>query len=90
MNQVSPCLYCGHIGYHVWAGGGGCPGAVPERERDAVASVYLQTLSEQNRRLSFALGRYVELCARAADALDKYGLSDDQKDLIAKLRKAAG
>jgi hypothetical protein len=29
------------------------------------------------------------LCTRAADALDKYGLSDDQKDLIAELRKAA-
>jgi hypothetical protein len=46
MNQASPCPYCGNIGYHMWAGGGGCPGAVSERERDAVAVVYLRAYAE--------------------------------------------
>jgi hypothetical protein len=31
----------------MWAGGGGCPGAVSERERDAVAAVYLLAYAER-------------------------------------------
>jgi O-acetyl-ADP-ribose deacetylase (regulator of RNase III) len=78
----------------MWAGAGGCPGAVSERERDAAAAAYLQTLSEQNRNLQFALARYVALCARAADALEGYAGQSGEYDkeafnLVAELRKAA-
>jgi hypothetical protein len=92
MNQAIPCPYCGNIGYHFWAGSGGCPGAVPERERDAAAAVLIQTLTEQTQGLRFVLGQYAVLCARAADALEKHDEMWGKplsRDLIAELRKAA-
>jgi hypothetical protein len=34
VNQAIPCPYCGKIGYHMWAGEGGCPGAeIQSKER---------------------------------------------------------
>jgi hypothetical protein len=96
VTQASPCPYCGVIGYHMWAGGGGCPGAVSERERDAAAALYLRALREENLRLQTAIGRYALLCGKAADALewDKDGWVLEGKakisSLIAELRKAAG
>jgi hypothetical protein len=46
----------------------------------------LKFLNQEERQ---TIDDLAKLCIRAADALDKYGLSDDQKDLIAELRKAA-
>jgi hypothetical protein len=98
MNQAIPCPYCGNIGYHMWAGSGGCPGAVPERERDAAAAVLIQSLTEQTQGLRFVLGQYALLCARAANALEEefgppndpaYGIKGPVHKLIGELRKAA-
>jgi hypothetical protein len=33
----------------MWAGGGGCPGAASERERDALAAAYLRAHAEAIR-----------------------------------------
>jgi hypothetical protein len=87
MTPTIPCPYCGCVGYHTWFEDGGCPGAVSERERDAVAALYLRTLTEENLKLQFAIGRYVILCGKAAEALA--GCTwQERDDLIAELRKA--
>jgi hypothetical protein len=92
VNQAIPCPYCGHIGYHMWAGGGGCPGAVSERERDAVAAVYLRAYAERIKLKDAEIERIKVLLRRAADALDNPRAGseslDDDYDLIILLRKA--
>jgi hypothetical protein len=85
VNQAIPCPYCGNIGYHMWAGGGGCPGAVSERERDAVAVVYLRAYAEtiklkdaEIERLKAKKGGPVSLISD--ERVEELLLSEKEKD----------
>jgi hypothetical protein len=73
MNQVSPCPYCGNIGYHMWTGAGGCPGAVSERERDAVAVVYLRAYAETIKLKDAEIERLKALVKDRLDLLEETG-----------------
>ena len=64
MVESAPCPYCGCVGHHIWAGSGGCPGAVSERDRDGYAA---QALRLQAASLGY-LGAEI---ARLKNGLDE-------------------
>ena len=90
-----PCAYCGCVGYHTWAGSGGCPGAVSDRDRDRAAASQLRALELELQNYKTQNAALRALCGQAADALAYYckevkSLSLQHYELIEELRHARG
>lgn len=70
ITEAMPCAYCGCVGYHTWAGSGGCPGAVSDRDsQDRAAASQLRALELELQNYKTQNAALRALCGQAADAL---------------------
>jgi len=87
-----PCPYCGCVGYHTWAGTGGCPGAANERERDQIAAATIRAALTGSSAMAGEIAALKALCLGVANTLEienRLLMKPIIGEIIAELRKAA-